>query len=153
MMVGLPGAGKSTWAKENHPDLDIICKDGIRTELGFLEEGEKGLCKRLTQEKIVDKVFFERITQCIRDRKDIVIDDPNNRKILRRKLKDMFKDLDIKWVYVWIEAPDLETNNERRAGQLPKGFIEMVQKSSQPPTEDEYDEIIHIKQTKTNEKD
>ena len=33
VMCGLPGSGKSTWAKENHPDLTIVSRDVIRAKL------------------------------------------------------------------------------------------------------------------------
>lgn len=152
MMVGLPGAGKSTWARENHSELPIISKDDIREEFGFKKINEKGPAFGL-KEGIVVETFWKRILENVKSGKDVVVDDPSNTRGLRDKIKKLLKDFDIHWIYVWVEAPDIETNIKRREGQLPKGFIRLVQKSFQPPTEDEYDEIIHIKQTKTNEKD
>lgn len=33
ILTGLPGSGKSTWAKENLPNAVVVCKDTIREEI------------------------------------------------------------------------------------------------------------------------
>ena len=35
LLVGLPGSGKSTWCKNDHPELPVISRDIIRAELGY----------------------------------------------------------------------------------------------------------------------
>lgn len=58
LMIGLPGAGKSSWAKayqKAHPDTFIIASDGIREELF-------GSVQAFDDEKKVWATFDERIT-------------------------------------------------------------------------------------------
>ena len=62
--------------------------------------------------------------------------------------KQTLKDFDVNWIYVVVEAPDLDTNKERRKGQIPPEVFDRMVASYEPPTPDEYDEIIYAKQTK-----
>jgi tRNA uridine 5-carbamoylmethylation protein Kti12 len=55
---------------------------------------------------------------------------------------------DVNWIYVVVEAPDIETNKERRKGQIPPEVFDRLKASYEPPTPDEYDEIIYDKQEK-----
>ena len=58
----------------------------------------------------------------------------------------MLSYFDVNWIYVVVEAPNLDVNKERRKGQIsPEVFDRLIQ-SYEPPTPDEYDEIIYVKQ-------
>lgn len=53
LMVGIPGAGKSTWIANNLPsDIPIISRDMIRVELGFTTSvNEKKSCHTCKSKK------------------------------------------------------------------------------------------------------
>ena len=42
LMSGLPGTGKSTWIKNNHPNLPVVSLDDIRKGLGISPRGNQG---------------------------------------------------------------------------------------------------------------
>jgi tRNA uridine 5-carbamoylmethylation protein Kti12 len=42
----------------------------------------------------------------------------------------------------------VDTNKERRKGQIPPEVLDRLAQSYEPPTPDEYDEIIYAKQKK-----
>ena len=40
VMCGIPGSGKSTWCKQNYPDLPVVSRDIIRAELGYTKDAQ-----------------------------------------------------------------------------------------------------------------
>ena len=77
---GVPGAGKSTWVKENYPDAVVISRDAIREELGFVKPGRKVVLSRQKEDK-VSTVFNQRLTDAARDgTKTIVLDNLRDSK-------------------------------------------------------------------------
>ena len=58
----------------------------------------------------------------------------------------VLQNYDVNWIYVIVEAPNLDANKERRKGQIPPEVLDRLAKSYEPPTPDEYNEIIYAKQ-------
>lgn len=42
LMCGLPGTGKDTWIRQNHPELPVVCLDDIRRQMGISPTGNQG---------------------------------------------------------------------------------------------------------------
>lgn len=147
MMIGFPGAGKDTWIKKNLPDLPSVSRDDIRAELGFCGNNDKVVLTP-AQENIVTGIFNSRLLDCVKNGQDVVINNINIRRRYRNDFKKLLAPYDVKWVYVVVEAPDLDTNKKRREGQIPSEVMDRVAAKFEPPTPDEYDEIIYDKQTK-----
>ena len=148
VMVGLPGAGKDTWIANNLPEAHkVVCRDDIRAELGMCNAGDKIVGTR-EQENLVSALFDTKLKEYARAGEDIAINNINLRKKYRLGYKQTLKDFDVNWIYVVVEAPDLDTNQERRKGQIPPEVFDRMVASYEPPTPDEYDEIIYAKQTK-----
>lgn len=146
VMIGLPGAGKDTWIANNLPNTHkVVCRDDIRAELGFCNAGEK-IVGSYQQENLVSAVFDQKLKEYARAGEDIAINNINLKKKYRMGYKRTLADFDVKWIYVVVEAPDLETNKKRREGQIPPEVFDRLVASYQPPTPDEYDEIIRVKQ-------
>ena len=149
MLVGLPGAGKNTFIEKFFygDNVVIICRDDIRVELGFCEDGEK-IIGTHEQEDEVTKIFNARLQNAVREGKTVIINNINLRKSYRdsyHKLVDSINS-NVKWVYVYVEAPTLESNFARREGQIsPSAYKGMIEKFDWP-TADEYDELIIQKQ-------
>lgn len=148
VMIGLPGAGKDTWIKENLPDAKcIVCRDDIRVELGMCGPDQKIVGTR-QQEELVTGIFYTKLKMYAEKGEDIVINNINLRRQYRLDYHKVLQNYDVNWIYVMVEAPDLDTNKERRKGQIPPEVFDRMVKSFEPPTPDEYDEIIYARQEK-----
>ena len=150
MMLGLPGAGKSTWARKNHPELDIIDFDEVAIELGALKPNEKSIVDDRKME-MVKLAFREKIKEHAEIGKDFVIDAMNMFESSRNKIKELLRGFNIYWIYVWIKSPNLETNMMRRQGQVSKKAIIRMSKQFQAPLENEYNELMQVKQIRDKE--
>ena len=147
-MIVLPGAGKDTWIANNLPEAHkVVCRDDIRTELGLCNAGEK-IVATPQQESLVTGIFNAKLREYAAAGEDIAINNINLRRKYRLGFKKTLADFDVKWIYVVVEAPDLDTNKERRKGQIPPEVFDRMAASYEPPTPDEYDEIIYVKQEK-----
>ena len=77
IMCGLPGSGKSTWVKENHPEAKIVSRDIIRAELGFTKDVDEKAVLSKEQEEQVTKREHELIRKYAMKRKSFAVDDLN----------------------------------------------------------------------------
>ena len=146
VMIGLPGAGKDTWIKANLPGIKCIaCRDDVRIEVGLCGPGEK-YCGTQEEENLVTAIFNTRLQQYARSGEDIVINNTNIKRWQRKQYKKLLRNFNVNWVYVVIKAPSIEDNIERRAGQIDPEVLRRIEASYQPPTPDEYDEIIEVNQ-------
>lgn len=145
-MIGLPGAGKDTWIKNNLPGCECIaCRDDIRVELGLCGADEK-FAGTPEQENLVTGIFNAKLRQYAEEGKDIVINNTNLKRKYRTQYKSLLRHFPINWIYVVVKAPSIEDNIARRQGQIPPEIIMRMQEGYQPPTPDEYDEIIEVNQ-------
>lgn len=146
VMIGLPGAGKDTWIQNNLPECKCIaCRDDIRIELGLCNPGEK-MAGTPEQENLVTGIFNAKLRAYAESGQDIVINNINLKRWHRNEYKKTLKYFDVNWIYVVVKAPSIEDNIKRRAGQIPADVLYRMQASYQPPTPDEYDEIIEVNQ-------
>ena len=146
VMVGLPGAGKDTWIMNNLPrTVKTVCRDDIRAEIGLCNVGEKIVASPM-QENFVTTLFNTKLKEYARAGEDIAINNTNLKRRFRNEYKRALADFDVKWIYVIVEAPNLDVNKERRAGQIPPEAFDRMVKNFEAPTPDEYDEIIYAKQ-------
>lgn len=72
---GLPGSGKSTWAKSL--DAVLISRDGIRLEIFGVERGPKPGEDVGDQEAVLSAIVRERVTELLRSGEDVVLDSMN----------------------------------------------------------------------------
>ena len=148
VMIGLPGAGKDTWIANNLPDTHrVVCRDDIRYELGLCGKDDK-IVASFNDERLVTGIFNRKLKEYVANGEDVVINNINVRRKYRNDFKRLLSGYNVRWIYVVVEAPDLDTNKERRKGQMPPEIIDRIAASYEPPTPDEYDEIIYAKQEK-----
>lgn len=156
IMCGLPGSGKSTWAKKQVKKEDgiILSKDLIREMVygnyEFIKEKEYRV-------KAVLNAF---ITQLMfKDLGDIIIDETNILRTKRKELLELINKLNFirfvdstKYKIVCVYCSSQEGNLERRMAE-PKGqskevweeVISDMKKSFEPPVKEEgFDELIEI---------
>lgn len=155
VMIGLPGAGKDTWIGNNLPNCKyVVSRDDIRIQLGMCGPGGKTVGNR-DEEDTVTTIFNNKlkmyIFNALEDQKkgvksDIVINNTNLTKWQRDAYKKLLANHYVNWIYVVITAPSIEDNIQRRDGQIDSEIIRRLAKRYQPPTPDEYDEIIRVNQ-------
>ena len=139
MMVGLPGSGKDTWILENIPETTMLCRDNIRTEIGI--EGEKPFGTE-EQENEVTRILNERLVECCKNRQDCVVNNTNVSKKRRMEILDFILPYNPRVVIVYVEAPTLADNVERRKNQVGKKVIKRMFNSFEFPEFCEYDTLI-----------
>lgn len=137
VLIGLPGAGKSTWCEKTR--IDTVSRDAIRAELGYCKDGDKVVLSP-EQEDEVTKVFNERLVKLLSEGKNVVVDNLNLKKKYRAALKETVKGLDVRVVYVYMESPSLKTNIQRRP-TFEIGVIDKMTEILDWPSRDEYDEF------------
>lgn len=148
LMIGIPGSGKSTWCKKNHPDLPIVSRDKIRAQLGFAETSqEKTLLSKSDERKVTkieDDLIMQYCEQAWKKKIDgFIIDDTNLGKY-RTSLINKLHQMSMHVIGVNIDTP-LDVCIERRKGQIPKNVMQQMYDSKRDLKEDEVDEIINVK--------
>lgn len=138
MMIGLPGSGKSTFIEKGiDGDFVVVSRDIIRAELGFCKLGEKVVLSE-DKEKQVTEAEHNKMVNAIRDGKTLVIDNINLKRKYRDAYHRLFKDYNITWNYIYVQALDLDVNVERRSdAHMDKKIFENIVKSFDWPTSDE----------------
>ena len=142
VMCGLPGSGKSTWVKENHPEAKIVSRDIIRAELGFTKDVDEKAVLSKEQEEQVTKREHELIRKYARKQKSFAVDDLNTgryRKDLIRTLKRYGAHV----IGVNVTTP-VEICIKRRDGQIPADVLHKIADKLQYITKDEVDELVNI---------
>lgn len=135
-MVGLPGAGKSTFAKA-HPECVVISTDAIRAEMFGSEDCQEN----------GNDVFAEahrRVTKALQDGHDVIIDATNvTRKARKQWLKHTARHVA---VYVATDVEECKRRNAQRDRHVPTEVIDgMAQRLTIPTAGEEgFDEVIII---------
>lgn len=136
-MVGLPGAGKSTFSAA-HPDCVVVSLDGIRGEL-YGDESIQGNGKE------VIGLAFSRIAKSIGAGKDVIFDATNVSIKRRRVILNSFKHASHVAVYVATPLNECKRRNASRARHVPEHVIDKMAMSLVPPTTLEgFEKIIVI---------
>lgn len=139
VMVGLPGSGKSTWAKREHPDLPVVSRDIIRAEIGLCNDGDKFVGTK-EQEQKVTELEYQRMKEYCGKKQDFIIDDTNIGKY-RKQLVEFLRGHNTRIVMVKMTTP-LETCINRRRGQITEEVMRSMASRLIEPQEGEYDALL-----------
>ena len=142
MTVGLPGSGKSTWARR------------YAAEHGFVIHSSDGVRERIYGDESVvgdfDEVFgilYEDVDRSLSEGRDVIID--NTGLTLRaREVVKTYHDRGFRTVAVVFDTP-LGTclrRNASRDRKVPEDVIRgMARRMREPSIDEGFDEIIHVK--------
>lgn len=149
MMMGISGSGKSTKvddliADEEEGTTVVVSRDIARVALGYCSGSEKYL-GTIEQENTVTAYCNELIRESAEKGKHIIIDNMNLKKKYRDDIKNLLKDYNVKYIYVYVEADSIEKNIERRKGQISPDIIKSMINSIEWPTVDEYDFLFKFR--------
>lgn len=160
IMIGIPGAGKNYFlenrmdkflTEEVDPNILLratISRDDIREELDMCKSGEKVMLTN-GQEKKVTKVYCQKVEDAIPAVDAVIFNDMNIKYTYRRQYHELLeahKEYEWKWIYIYVEAPNLSTNISRRDGQIPSDCFKRFTRTLDWPKPDEYDMLIISKQ-------
>lgn len=140
IMCGIPGSGKSTWAREyvkNH-EAAYVSRDEIRFSL--VQEGEEYFSK----EKEVFKTFVNKIKFWLRFNPVVVVDATHLNPASRLKLfnaLDVTTSMQIEIVWVKVSLETALAQNELRKGTRAYVPQEVIRNMYNKFVEPEYDEI------------
>lgn len=149
ILIGPPCSGKSTWIKNNHNGEEILSTDDMIEE--YARENNSTYTEVFDSKlmSIMTKRFFDLIDECVKDKKNIIIDRTNMKagardKILSRVSSDYEK---IAVVFEY-DKDDLYVRNENRNKEtgkfIPKFVISGMCNSFEDPTADEFNSIERI---------
>ena len=142
-LVGLPGSGKSTWCKTNHPDLPIASRDIIRARLGFTKNVDEKAKLSPEQEEQVTKEEYSEIKRYLESGQDFIIDDTNLRLKFRVKMLNMIRQHGVRIIGVVFNTP-LGTCISRRAGQIDGEILSKMHQTMDLLDSGEVDDVINV---------
>ena len=116
MMSGLPGSGKDTWIKENHPDMKMISLDDLRRSMGIEPTENQGIVAN--KAKAIAKNYM-------RNGESFIWNATNISQQLRGMLIRLFSSYQARICIVYLEVPweELLQRNKTRTHKVPQKVI------------------------------
>ena len=143
LLCGLPGSGKSTWCKNNYPDLPIVSRDIIRFKLGYTSKPDEKAVLDNKKENRVTEEEYKLMKKYLISGTDFIIDDTNLKIEYRKPLIDFLHKNGAYIIGVNFYTP-LKVCIERRKYQIPKEAMINLSQSGNKLTKKEVDKIINV---------
>lgn len=136
LMCGLPGTGKDTWIRANHPELPVVSLDDLRQELGV--EAEKN------QSRVV-QAAKERAKALLRDKQPFIWN-ATSLTVRRAQQVDLFERYHARVRLVYLETAWEENlrRNANRTDAVPEGVLYDMLDRLEPPERYEAQEVEWI---------
>lgn len=148
LLIGVQGAGKSTWAAANAASLqaEIVASDAIRNELEAAGHPAAGHSDE------VFAVFTQRVGGCLAAGRNVIADATHVRRAWRAATVAAARAAHARLVAVWFDVPlevSLARNAQRPGGlwgdrAVDEGLIRQLWRDTEPPTLAEFDEIVTV---------
>ena len=138
LMVGIPGAGKTTWAK-CHTEWHYIGSDEIRAKLFGKELTLRGYRK-------VHRLMMEQALALLAAGQDVVLDSSHLTRRARRKvLQALPPGVGRVAVYIDTKVPQALRNNRNRQRHVPRlGILYFGRRIVPPTTAEGFDRILYV---------
>ena len=145
ILIGVPGCGKSTWAKDNiDKETVVVCKDAFRNMLRINYEFNP------RYEKIVKDLQKAAIISAVVNGFNIIVDETNIKKSKRHDLKllleeDYFATYEVVYV-VFRDTNTIDRRMKESRGYSREEWEEVIRgmvKDMEWPEAEECDEIIY----------
>ena len=153
MMCGMPGSGKSTYVenelKMKYPNIVVISRDIIRSEMGFTKSVDDKQMLRYELEMMVTQREYEMIDRCISDGVPFVIDDMNNRNKFRRPMVEYIKERGYSVTGINIRT-DFEICVRRRENQIDRTTMKQINNRMEYLSMELCDEVFDVVTTRAN---
>ena len=157
VMIGIPGCGKSTYAEYLQKNelirgvmtMPIVSRDLIRIEMGLCGEGEKCMGSKKEEDDVTRRVE-EQIKGLSSMGASFIVDNTSLKKKYRDQYIDYISKYDVVPIYVYVEAPSLDENYNRRDGQIDKDIIKRMWDGMEFPNRSECYELWLVDE-RTNE--
>ena len=134
LLCGLPGTGKDTWIRKNHPDLPTVCLDDLRAKMGIKPGSSDGhliqAAKEQAREYLRKKQPFIWNATCLTEK--------------RKELISLFEGYGARVKIVYLETgweENLRRNAERSDAVPDRVIAEMLEKL-EPPQRFEAQEVV-----------
>ena len=128
MLVGVPAAGKTTYAKKHLSYMYYISTDEIRRELWGTEK------KVFRKYKLVHSIMQQRLIKRLLSGRDVVLDCSNTTKRKRKKIiKILPKDVEVIAIYLDTDLKTILLNNRKRDRHVPVLGILILYLTRQQP--------------------
>jgi len=149
LLVGPTLSGKSTWIRNNYPNINVISRDEIVMEVAGTRDYNKAF--DIVDHKLVDKVLAERLTEANSTKTSTIVDMTNMTVKRRSQTLRYFGNDFYKMAVVFSILSDEEyqkRNIDRNAKEnkwIPPNVIKSMIDSYQEPTlEEGFDNIIFL---------
>jgi len=126
LMSGLPGTGKDTWIRDNHPDMPVVSLDEIRDELGIRPTEN--------QSKVIETAR-ERAKELLRRKQAFIWNATDISPMVRQRQIALFIAYHARVRIVYLETTwsrQLSRNRSRTAEVPERAICEMLQKLIPP---------------------
>jgi predicted kinase len=149
LLVGPTLSGKSTWLRNNYPDVNVISRDEILMEVAGTRDYNKAF--ETVDQKLVDKVLADRLSESNINKISTIVDMTNMTKKRRAQTLRYFGDDFNKVAVVFPILSDEEYQNRnisRNSSEnkwIPPTVIKSMIDSYQEPTYEEgFSNIIFL---------
>jgi predicted kinase len=149
LLVGPTLSGKSTWIRNNYPDVNVISRDEIVMEVAGTRDYNKAF--EIVDQKLVDKVLSDKLKEANDNHINSIIDMTN---MVAKRRKQTLNYFDNKFYKVAVVFPILsdeeyeKRNIDRNAKEnkwIPPVVIKrMIDSFEMPTIEEGFDNIISL---------
>lgn len=145
MLVGLPGSGKSTYAKKLIDNNTVwLSSDKIREEIYGTEEEQKNPA-------LVFSLMFDRTVENLNNNKNVIYDATNINRRLRKDLLDRLKrkvnNVFYECVLIYTKLEECKKRNSKRDRKVPEYIIDKMVKNFEVPVKGEGWDNIEVNYT------
>jgi len=137
LLCGLPGTGKDTWIRENHPDMPMVSMDALRAEMGVPATDDQGRVAQAAQEAC--RVH-------LRAKQPFVYNTTAVTPLMRGKAVRLFESYGARVRIVYLETGWEEQlrRNASRAAVVPERAIGKMLSSLIPPEASEAQSVVWL---------